>query len=1200
MTAGLLRFEWRYHTRRLTFAASALCFAVLGFGLAATAFGPNDVRLNSPYSIAESLGVLSLTSVFVVTLFCAQAALRDLEHRMAEVVFATAVTKPRYLLGRFFGILLAATAAFAFAVPGLLAGAFAVAHDPARLGPFDPLPYLWSFGLFAVPNLLLVAALLFAVAVWSRSTLATYVAGVAIYMLYFVAALFSDSPLMASSSPQTAQGMAIAALLDPFGLSAFFEQTHHWTVAERDLRGIAASGHLLANRVLWIGVALSVLGLVYRHFAFRLPEDGRARAAESGAIERAAPPLADRRYRSVAVDSRRGAAWRALVSASRVELRHSLRSWPFLALLVGWVGVVAIELLQTFRRAEFGSALVPNTGLILGELHAPLGLFGLITLIYFSAELVWRERAAGMAEVVDATPVGNAVLLASKIVALASLVVVLTLTATGVALGIQLASGVGELTPHLYASLLLFDGLPLLLVAVLAVLVQTVMPNRYVGMLVTLVAVVVWHQGGLGGPEHPLLRFAAHPEVPYSDLAGFGPETLSFGWFMAYWSAFTGLLAIFAGGMWRRGVESSWRHRLAALRRRAAGNSRGVASVLVLLCGVAWLGLGGAVYYQTNRLNTYRTDAELRAWRADYERTYRRLERLAQPTPAAVDVHVDLYPSLRRYRVRGTYRLVNRSPAPIPSLWVVVRRDLSRVALRLAGAPPSSRDARFGTYRFTLDPPLAPGAGTTLAFDVEVARRGATAGDADQGIVRNGSFLLSTFSLPTLGYRRSYEIRDPDERRREGLAASSRPATFEGAEAAGMSNDAEARVAFDATLSTEGDQTALAPGARIATWEREGRRFYRYRAERPIRPFFAFVSARYAVARARHGGVDVEVYYHPGHRRNVPRILAAAGSALDYCSSQFGPYPHHTLRVVELPSSWRRFSGFAMPGIIYVLENRGFLTDLTEPGRVDVLTKRVAHEVAHQWWGHQLVPAELPGASALVESLARYTEMRVLAMTYGEAAVPQVLSYELDRYLEGRTGGDEVPLADVTDQAYIYYAKGSLVMAAVRDLLGEEATHRALRELLAADTASPPTARDLVDHLTRLAPARDRALVEQWWRRIVLYDLRATDAQATPLGDGRYRLAVRVTASKVEVALDGRAQPPVAVDEALDVAAYAEYPDLAGRRVRPLGIVRQRIRGTAEVSLVVRGLPRYVVVDPGLLRIERDRQDNLHTVRVGK
>ena len=73
----ILRFEWRYHTRQMTFVAAAAVFFVFGFVFTATGFGPDNVHINSPYSIAQSIGLISLMSVFALAAFCGNAVVRD-------------------------------------------------------------------------------------------------------------------------------------------------------------------------------------------------------------------------------------------------------------------------------------------------------------------------------------------------------------------------------------------------------------------------------------------------------------------------------------------------------------------------------------------------------------------------------------------------------------------------------------------------------------------------------------------------------------------------------------------------------------------------------------------------------------------------------------------------------------------------------------------------------------------------------------------------------------------------------------------------------------------------------------------------------------------------------------------------------------------------------------------------------------------
>jgi hypothetical protein len=223
--------------------------------------------------------------------------------------------------------------------------------------------------------------------------------------------------------------------------------------------------------------------------------------------------------------------------------------------------------------------------------------------------------------------------------------------------------------------------------------------------------------------------------------------------------------------------------------------------------------------------------------------------------------------------------------------------------------------------------------------------------------------------------------------------------------------------------------------------------------------------------------------------------------------------------------------------------------------------------------------------------------MRVLASLHGEAAVPPVLSFELDRYLQGRTGEPEAPLIEVENQAYVYYSKGGMVLAAVRDLIGEKATNAALRRLLTDVRAGrQPVARDLLTYLQAEAPTKDRGLIAEWLGGIVLYDLAVREARTTPSAPGRQRLDLALTARKSWQSVEH--DVPLALDEEVEVAVYAEDPGVSGRGGKPLSSGRYRLREQDRLTLDVDARARFVLLDPNVLRIDRNRADNLRAIEL--
>lgn len=730
------------------------------------------------------------------------------------------------------------------------------------------------------------------------------------------------------------------------------------------------------------------------------------------------------------------------LSTTRLELRSLIANLPFLALMLLWAGLAASEILSTVDSGEYGSRLYPTTSIVLSAIQMPLAIIATIVLVYFSAEIVWRERTVRMDGVLNATPAPSLAFVLSKWTALCALVFVLVATGTLVAVLIQLAKGYTNLEPPVILGFAYFAGAPLIVFAMAAVLVHTLSRQKYLGMLIVLLLAVIQHRADLFGLQHPLWKFAAAPVGTHSDMNGFALFATPFHWLMLHWTLVGALCLAVASAYWRH----------TRVRRFPAWP--------LMLAIVA---SGVHLYANIDATDTLQ-------WRADYERQYARYASLPRPRITDLQAGIDVDPGERRYRVRGRYRLINPTSANIERVLVAVRREASNVRLSIPGATPLERDAKFAHYWFRVN--LPPGATTELTFDLTFASPGVVHLDADESVAGNGSFLLSHRFLPTLGYRASYELTDRNERRKRGLSSEPRPRASD-----------EEWFGLDLTLSTSADQIALTTGRLLREWTSNGRRFFHYKTDRPVPNGFAVASARYVVTRAKHGGVDVALYSHPAHPQNVQRMLRAATVSLATFEQAFGPYPHQQLKIVELPAHWNVFGGLARPDMVFLPETRAILIDAEDPERLDVVTRRTAHEVAHQWWGLNITPRQGPGAIVIAESLTKYAELLVIEKLYGAEHVRQSLEYERDLYLTGRTSQAtvELPLVQAREEdSYLGYRKGVLALYATRELLGQEKLHGALRRLATNRHAG---AADLLEALRAVATPEQRAKIDTWFTK---------------------------------------------------------------------------------------------------------------------
>ncbi len=1202
MINQLLQFEWRYHTRQISFVVAILVFGAMGFAINGRVGGmETSVNINSPYSIAHSLGLLSLGATFILTVFGNNAVLRDSAFKMSELVYATPVHKFDLLFARFLGLLIAAFLAFSAAPVGMLANTMIPMAAKRSIGPIDVGSYFWVLLVLILPTMFFIASVLFAVATLTRNAVATYAAGISIYAGYFLSATFVGSPMMANTVPASPEVQAWASLLDPFGLSAFFEQVKHWTASERNTQAILLSGAFLWNRLLVIAGASCILTGVCLRFRPKVVSDSSSRRNKK---DRDVGKTNERRYVPVTPIGQAAPVWNAYLHLTRLEIRSLFKSLPFVAILVIWAFVVGGEMLAISYHTPFSSPVFPTTAALLGRIQFDvLPIWGILVLVFYSGELVWRERSLHVHPIVDSYPTGTIAFFSAKLSALVLIPTIMIAVCITVGLGVQLAYGYHQFQPLLYLSLFYYGGVPLLLAAVLALLFQTLSPNKYLGMFLCGLFLLLDSplMAGITGIEHPMLHFSRSPRLRYSDMSGYGLGGHAFNWYMLYWGSFASLLSIASYGFWPRGEGRSFRSRS----RAAVGQVGRAGLLLAALALLVLVGSGGYIYYQTNIASDYASRSARLDWQAEYETQFKRYQGMDQPTVVAVKTEMAIFPEERRYRVKGEYTLANRTSRPIQKLLISLATDVVQHALTVDGADLVEYEVEFGQSRFKFEQALLPGRTTILRFDVEQRQSGFANVSALKTVLGNGTFLMNFTDMPVIGYVPNYELRNGRERRDRGLPA--RPG-MEHLEFAVEKTEGARRhsfdwVAFETLLSTTATQTALAPGALMEEWQEGGRNYFKYVAASPLMIHqICYLSARYHVHRSEHNGTCTAIYYHPKHGVNVPVMEQALKDSLEYCSKHFGAYPNQELRLAEAPA-YTSMTGYTVPYTIFLGETGAFNYDTHgADSLVDQVYRTTVHEVAHQWWGHQVYPADISkyeGGMALVETLARYSELMMLENAFGKSAVLRWVDYERERYMTGRADerNEEVPLYRVTSQQYLMYSKGSVVMYALKELLGEEAINRALRTLLQehAHPKEPATSLDLVEALHKVAPADQRRWIDEWFKEIVLYDVGMGSSSCKRLADGRYQVDISVRAKKHRA--DGVGEEvPLEFNQDVDIAIFAAGSGdkfSAGPQGRLLHLQPHHASGQeAFFSITLDKKPSRVEIDPFNKMIERNRADN--------
>ena len=1183
MLRGIFRFELRLQTGHGLFLGSTFFLFLLSFMIVATdtlqwGGAVGNAHRNSPFAIVRLLAYASMLGLLLTTAFVATAATRDYAAGTAEILFATRVRKFDYLVGRFAGAYCVSVLAFGGAILGAAAGAFAPWLDGSQVGPFRWLPFAYALVVFVLPNLLVMGAIFFALASLTRSLLATYVALVGLLVCWGV-----SQNLLSGLDSQL-----LAVLLDPFGFAAFENATRYWTAFDRNTRIPGITGPLLAGRLVWAGVGALVFAFAYLRFRFVVVGEQKGRPMRRRVEE--VPALPVRVVSLVETRTFDAAAHLAsLVQQVRVECSSILRGTVFMILLA--VAVINAVAASGSISAFVGTDIYPVTYMMLRMLGATFFFLLPVILAFYAGEAVWRERAHELHEVYGALPVPNWVYALSKLLALFLVVLIVSTVGALTTIAIQVSRGYFHLELGLYARGLLYgEAIPMMQIAVLALFLQVMTGHKFVGYALMVAFLLSSIALNAVGWDHGLYRYAGPALGPYSDMNGYGHFLKPRFWYGLYWSCAAVAMATASIVFWPRGTDTFFARRWKAAQHDLKGGW-GLAFALAVL---SFAGIGAYIYYNTNVLNKYLPREAAKRSIAEYEKRYGRYRALPLPRIVRIETQVDIFPRDRAVRVRGHYALENRTAESIAALHVTVSPGVLVGTLSIPGGTLGVSDSSRGYFVLELSEPFLPGGQSQLDFDLRFETQGFTNTNSVLPAVYNGTFFTNQDVLPRLGYQPDRELRDPADRRRCGLDAREDlpPTSAPGALDHGVGVTDAAWVEFETVVSTAPEQIALAPGALVREWNENGRRFFHYKVDAPMINFHGYLSAEYEVYRRRWRDVSIEVYYDEAHFYNVERMADAVERTLEYMSERFGPYDHPQLRIVEFPRYSPRAVSFA--GIIPFSEGLGFIADLSDREKIDFVFHVTAHEVAHQW-GHRIIPAAAEGATFIVETLAQYFALMVVEREYGPEMTRGYLRHELDSYLRSR-GGDstgEQPLGRVHHQGYIHYNKGSVVMYALREHLGEDALNRAIARFAdQVEYMGPPyaSADALIKEIRAVTPDDRKYLIEDLLETITLHDFTVTGAEYEPQSGSGYRVRIEYEARKLRADEQGQ-ETEIPISDWVDVGVFGQKTPPGAPQV--LYLEQHHITdrsGTLEV--VVRQEPASVGVDPFNLLIDRNPDDN--------
>jgi hypothetical protein len=735
--------------------------------------------------------------------------------------------------------------------------------------------------------------------------------------------------------------------------------------------------------------------------------------------------------------------------------------------------------------------------------------------------------------------------------------------------------------------------------ALLSLFIQTVVSNKFIGFGIVIGIFVLTPILYSFGWENTLYLFGNTPPYTYSDMNGYGHFVPALFWSIVYWLSISCVLAIISIALARRGSDDAWPARL----RLAAQRAPRLIPAAVFFVIVA-IGSGAWYFYNAHVLNEYLTAKDRRDIQADYERKFKKYENLPQPKVIAVDANIDIFPERRSFSGAGHFVLQNKTAQPIGQIHITnQQQSISDVRFdRPFHVVSASPRALYTIYHF--DTPLAPGDTLNLTFNVGYTSRGFKDGNERPELAYSGTF-FDTGYFPAIGYDANNEIGDPRRRREEHLPEQEL-LPHRGDPVAAVTNlftQYSDWIGYRTTVSTSDDQIALSPGYLTRDWHANGRHYFTYdMGNVKTLDFFSYVSARYDVKREMYQGaanpIAIEVYHAAAHNYDVDDMIGASKAGLAYYEKNFSPFQFRQYRILEFP----RYRSFAQsfPNTVPFSEGIGFIGRLEKPTDIDFTYFVTAHELGHQWWGHQLIGGRVEGSNMMAETLAEYSALMVMQRKYGRDNMHRFLKHELDGYLRGRAGEirRERPVVLVQNEPYVWYQKGGQVMYTLADYIGEDKLNLALHNFLmqyryanANDSQSGPypDTRQFIAALRAQTPADLQYYIADAFENIVLYDNKAVSATVTPTPDHKYKVTLNVQVRKLQSDGSGN-ESPMPLHDLIDIGVFTGKKD----EEKTLYLKKEWLTQPAQTfEIIVDQPPTRAGIDPYNKLIDRNADDNL-------
>jgi hypothetical protein len=273
------------------------------------------------------------------------------------------------------------------------------------------------------------------------------------------------------------------------------------------------------------------------------------------------------------------------------------------------------------------------------------------------------------------------------------------------------------------------------------------------------------------------------------------------------------------------------------------------------------------------------------------------------------------------------------------------------------------------------------------------------------------------------------------------------------------------------------------------------------------------LAGKYVTHAATIDGVTVRIHAYAMARKNVLDNMPKLAIALvKFYTAVLGPMSGDELDIVEVPEYG---FGISPSGVILLT------TEAYKPHQDEIanylargINARLAHEIAHQWFGHKAIPADLPDGW-ISESFAEYFSGLAMASLAGsDRTIFGFTRMLADWKAENKycTGGAPISTASYLggekgrdDRRCLLYSRGPLVLHMLRTSIGNDRFNAATRKFLDGANNGPATTGDYAKAVSEVVQMDMNWYFDQWVRKSGNAHV-DVDQHMEPATNGQFRL----------------------------------------------------------------------------------------------